>query len=186
MSEYHVEIRIRNNLILMKMQERGFDSLPAFCKAYGITYGTLLKFINMRESIYAHDGKLKPSIIRLCDKLQCSPEELFTATQAEASLANNKRTLKIKESEMKFYLDHTDQKLLEEKVHEDQLIEKVWEQVGTLTAREQKVIKMRFEDSATLEDCAKALDVTRERIRQIEAKALRKLRHSSHQLREYT
>jgi RNA polymerase primary sigma factor len=53
----------------------------------------------------------------------------------------------------------------------------------TLTAREEKVIKMRFglEDGSehTLEEVGQSFAVTRERIRQIEAKALRKLRHPS-------
>jgi RNA polymerase primary sigma factor len=53
----------------------------------------------------------------------------------------------------------------------------------TLTPREERVIKMRFglEDGSehTLEEVGQSFQVTRERIRQIEAKALRKLRHPS-------
>jgi len=56
----------------------------------------------------------------------------------------------------------------------------------TLSAREEKVVKMRFglEDGSehTLEEVGQSFDVTRERIRQIEAKALRKLRHPSRSL----
>ena len=55
--------------------------------------------------------------------------------------------------------------------------------LGTLTPREEKVLRLRFglEDgrSRTLEEVGKEFNVTRERIRQIEAKALRKLRHPS-------
>jgi len=53
----------------------------------------------------------------------------------------------------------------------------------TLSAREEKIIRMRFgiEDGSerTLEEVGQSFGVTRERIRQIEAKALRKLRHPS-------
>lgn len=63
------------------------------------------------------------------------------------------------------------------------LKEQLDEVLDTLTDREQKVLKLRFglEDgrSRTLEEVGKEFDVTRERIRQIEAKALRKLRHPS-------
>jgi RNA polymerase primary sigma factor len=61
----------------------------------------------------------------------------------------------------------------------------------TLTAREEKIVKMRFglEDGSehTLEEVGRSFAVTRERIRQIEAKALRKLRHPSrsHKLRSF-
>ena len=63
------------------------------------------------------------------------------------------------------------------------LKEQLVEVLGTLTPREEKVLKLRFgiEDgrSRTLEEVGKEFNVTRERIRQIEAKALRKLRHPS-------
>ena len=55
--------------------------------------------------------------------------------------------------------------------------------LDTLTPREAKVLRMRFgiemSTDHTLEEVGKQFDVTRERIRQIEAKALRKLRHPS-------
>ena len=63
------------------------------------------------------------------------------------------------------------------------LKEQLIEVLGTLTEREQKVLRLRFglDDSRarTLEEVGKEFNVTRERIRQIEAKALRKLRHPS-------
>ncbi|MBQ8081299.1 MAG: RNA polymerase sigma factor RpoD [Clostridia bacterium] len=61
--------------------------------------------------------------------------------------------------------------------------EQLWEVLDTLTPREEKVLRLRFglDDGhqRTLEEVGKEFNVTRERIRQIEAKALRKLRHPS-------
>jgi len=71
------------------------------------------------------------------------------------------------------------------------LREQLEEVFGTLTDREQKVLRLRFglDDgrARTLEEVGKEFNVTRERIRQIEAKALRKLRHPSRsrKLRDY-
>lgn len=65
------------------------------------------------------------------------------------------------------------------------------EVLDTLTDREENVLRLRFglDDGKmrTLEDVGKVFNVTRERIRQIEAKALRKLRHPSRskQLRDF-
>jgi RNA polymerase primary sigma factor len=63
------------------------------------------------------------------------------------------------------------------------LKENLVEVLSTLTDREQKVLRLRFglDDgrARTLEEVGKQFEVTRERIRQIEAKALRKLRHPS-------
>ena len=75
----------------------------------------------------------------------------------------------------------------DESATEDNLKEATDDILGSLTGREAKVLRMRFgigmNTDHTLEEVGKQFDVTRERIRQIEAKALRKLRHptrSSH------
>ena len=65
----------------------------------------------------------------------------------------------------------------------DGLVGAVKGMLGSLSNREAKVLRMRFgiemNTDHTLEEVGKQFDVTRERIRQIEAKALRKLRHPS-------
>ncbi|HWU74931.1 MAG TPA: RNA polymerase sigma factor RpoD [Rhodanobacter sp.] len=78
-----------------------------------------------------------------------------------------------------------------ESATETGLMETVRDVLGGLTPREAKVLRMRFgidmNTDHTLEEVGKQFDVTRERIRQIEAKALRKLRHPSRseQLRSF-
>ena len=73
----------------------------------------------------------------------------------------------------------------------DQLREQLNEVLHTLTPREEQVLRLRFglEDGRqrTLEEVGQQFNITRERIRQIEAKALRKLRHPSRskKLRDY-
>jgi RNA polymerase primary sigma factor len=70
-----------------------------------------------------------------------------------------------------------------EAVINSNLAEQTRKILSTLTAREEKVLRMRFgigeKYDHTLEEVGQDFDVTRERIRQIEAKALRKLRHPS-------
>ena len=70
-----------------------------------------------------------------------------------------------------------------EQVTSSDLKERVREILKTLTPREEKVLKMRFgidvASEHTLEEVGKDFSVTRERIRQIEVKALKKLRHPS-------
>ena len=71
------------------------------------------------------------------------------------------------------------------------LCEQLEEVLGTLTDREEKVLRLRFGlndgRQRTLEEVGREFHVTRERIRQIEAKALRKLKHPtrSKKLRDY-
>ena len=74
---------------------------------------------------------------------------------------------------------------------EEQRARHAREALGTLTAREEKVLRLRFgideKGDHTLEEVGQMFEVTRERVRQIEAKALRKLRHPRHakRLRPY-
>ena len=72
---------------------------------------------------------------------------------------------------------------LDEVVAKNQLKEKITSILSTLTPREERVIRMRFgiglNTDYTLEEVGQQFSVTRHRIRQIEAKALRKLRHPS-------
>ena len=79
--------------------------------------------------------------------------------------------------------DEARQAYVRMKQAETELKEQLAEVLGTLTEREQKVLRLRFglDDgrARTLEEVGKEFNVTRERIRQIEAKALRKLRHPS-------
>lgn len=80
-------------------------------------------------------------------------------------------------------LSDEESKFLEECIYEKDLKERLDAVLKTLTEREERVIRMRFglDDgrAKTVEEVGRMFNVTRERIRQIEAKALRKLRHPS-------
>ena len=80
--------------------------------------------------------------------------------------------------------------LLEERIGQSQAAEAIREQLDTLPSAQRKVIELRFglgNKKHTLDEAAYVLGITRERVRQIEACALRKLRHPSRSqiLREY-
>jgi len=89
------------------------------------------------------------------------------------------------------FIEDEDAKPPSESASEQLLKEQVKQILGTLTEREQKILKLRFglEDgkSHTLEEVGQEFSVTRERIRQIEAKALAKLRKhkDTRKLHEY-
>lgn len=68
----------------------------------------------------------------------------------------------------------------EEKIQRDQLKDMLWTMVNNdLDERQAAVIRKRFKENKSLQECGKDLDITLERVRQIEAKALRKLRSPS-------
>ena len=81
------------------------------------------------------------------------------------------------------FLEDTQTELPSEAIHNNSMQETVRQVLDSLSPREAKVLRMRFgiemQSDHTLEEVGKQFDVTRERIRQIETKALRKLRHPS-------
>lgn len=186
MSDYRVEVKVRNNNLLRKLEECGYATIGEFCRRNDRMNwaGTLGEFANLKKSPLDRYGKFLNIVEQMCDILQCSPEDLFSETQLTTALESNRRTMEVNEAEMMFALHNQQEQLaLEDQTDLTNLPEKVINLLETLTPREAKVITMRFgldgNETSTIETVARVFDVTRERIRQIEAKALRKLRHPS-------
>lgn len=184
MDEYRIEIKVKNNLLYSAVMAYGYPSLLQFCEKEKVAYGSLGSLINMTKSALDSQGNFTPFVLKLCEKLRKLPEELFSATQLETELETNKFTKTVQEAEMRFMLENQQEVLSPDMLlQHDQMIEETNKLVETLTPREQKVINLRFgldgTHAHTLEEVSKIFGVNRERIRQIEAKALRKLRHPS-------
>lgn len=185
MSEYRLEIKVKNNNILKRIEESGYTSVGEFCRLNGKkSWGSRIgSYVNLKESPLNSEGEFYHHVYGMAALLNCSPEDLFTETQMHAAIESNKRTIEVNEAEMRFALDNSNQMLLEDQLFKDELPERVEKLLETLTPNEAKVIKMRFglenDEAKSLGEMAQHFDVTRERIRQIEMKALRKLRHPS-------
>ncbi len=180
MSEYRIDIKIRNNLILKKLNENGYKTLGEFCRKNGLMgrVNTLGRILNMQDSPLDCEGNFKVPILRLCEIINCCPENLFTESQLHAAVKSNKKTLIVNEAEMKFFLENTnEQKLLEDDYDSNKMLEVLDKTLDKLTPREKQVLEMKFYENMTFEQIANKFDVTKERIRQIQEVALRKLRN---------
>ena len=126
--------------------------------------------INMKSPAMSEkSGEWYKYALDLAEALCVSPGELFTEEQRMAELKTNEAYVEVTKQQI---LCSPDPKMV---LEHQQLAEKILE-ASTLTDREKLALKLRFEDEMSLEDAGKVLDVTRERFRQIETKALRKLR----------
>ena len=185
MNEYRIDIKVRNNLLLSKIEKIGFKSIPDFCKNHGISYRTVIKLISMKMKATDKNGNFLDTVYKISDALCCSPEDIFTEKQINAELKTNKKTLLVNEAEIQFCIESLSQNnlLLEDKVNIEQRDKILFEKLDSLYPREREIIMMRFglggEEEHTLEEIGKKFGVTRSRIREIEAKAIRKLRHPS-------
>ena len=182
--DYRLQLTVKNNNILKRIEQNGYKSIFDFLKKNKKSkwIPILYDLINLKKSPMNSRGEIHPCVKWLCKIFDCGLFDLFTKHQIQCELKTNKVTKEVKEAELLFY--HQDRVLLQDEILENKdknkIINKVLE---TLDNRENFVIKKRFglngENESTLEEIANLLDVRRERVRQIEARALRKLRHNS-------
>ncbi|MEG2928682.1 MAG: RNA polymerase sigma factor RpoD [Oscillospiraceae bacterium] len=136
------------------------------------------------QSQLLHKNGQEPSVEDLAEELdmpQDKVREILKVAQEPISLESP--IGEEEDSHLGDFIPDYDAPVPEEAATHTLLKEQLGEVLSTLTAREAKVLSLRFgiEDGRprTLEEVGKEFNVTRERIRQIEAKALRKLRHPS-------
>ena len=131
-----------------------------------------------------HENGHEPTNEQIAEKLEMPVEkvrEIMRVAQEPVSLETP--IGEEEDSHLRDFIPDEDAPAPSDVASHTMLKEQLAEVLSTLTPREEKVLRLRFglEDgrSRTLEEVGKEFNVTRERIRQIEAKALRKLRHPS-------
>lgn len=135
----------------------------------------------------------EPTIEELATEMEMEPEKIEYVMKIKQDITSLDANVRDDDDESVLgdFIEDTDAKTPDESAAIQLLKEQVKEMLSVLTEREQKILKMRFglEDgkSHTLEEVGQEFSVTRERIRQIEAKALSKLRKhkDSKKLYEY-
>jgi RNA polymerase sigma factor (sigma-70 family) len=182
-ADYRIEMRVKNNRILEYMAEMGYDSVAAMCRVHPkLALNCVGELIRFKRSPLLENGDWSEIALNLAEALVVHPTELWTEQQAQLNLISNKRIARINEEEMALLMHEQPRpEVLLLEMQKGETIEKI---LQTVTPREEKVLRMRFgfkpyTDSMTLAEVAEEMDLTKERIRQIEAKVLRKLRNPS-------
>lgn len=184
--DYRVNIKVRNNRLIEAIEESGGQLGGKWCKANNLNYTRVNDLIRLKASpLAANKIDLSATAAKLCEVLNKSPNELWSDDLIHP-LVQNDIAVKLSAPELKQivqYHENEPDKLFAISEMQD----KVNDVVNDLDPREKEVIKMLFFDELTLEEVGERFDVTRERVRQIEARALRKLRHpkKSEELKSY-
>lgn len=188
MSDYRVSIKFRNARLLRAIEQKGNISAPKFAEQVGISYFHLLAYLNLTRAPFLENGDLRPCAEKICVFLNKMPCDLWSEEQ-RIPLEKNKS-----ETELTGYqvarlfslCSENDFDPLEnlERAEGMSLIE---DALKSLTPREEEVVRARFGidgEAFTLDEVAKQQGVTRERIRQIETNALRRLRNPENVIRK--
>ena len=173
--EYSVKVTVRNNLILRRMKKLGIKSQAELAKLAGVSVHTVNILIGMKKRpMDGKNGEWTDAAFALSAALHMEPEELWTEKQRGMALGRNSREVSMSEDAIAQLASGNGTEQMVQKVLTSERVVKTLE---VLTPRQQDIIHRRFFDGETLDEVAIHHGVHRERIRQIEAKALRKLKH---------
>ena len=182
MNEYRVKVTVRNNLLLSAIEEAGYRSAAAFAREIGYHPAAVNDLTSMRQTPINEDGDFSPLAKAVMEALGAAPSDLWTTEQLNLKLARNSSERNVGQDDVELLLNQPSSMMLpspQDEYQKKQASEVLKSVVATLTEREQQVLSMHHEQEMTLEEIGKAFELSKERVRQIEAKALRKLRHSS-------
>jgi hypothetical protein len=189
-NEYRIKVTVRNNLILNAIENAGHKSVAAFCKSIGMSPQKVTELIAMRKPPLNTNGEFSHMAKLLMDELCVAPTDLWTSEQLTLKLKRNTAQRDVSSEGMRAALGMHAEEMLElmkpddpdETVLKHEMVKVVDEQLESLTPREALVLRMRFGlgcEEHTFEEIGDKFDLTRERVRQIEAKALRKMKNPS-------
>jgi len=180
MNDYRVKITIRNERLLAAMEGMGYKSVAEFSRNQGLNSVKVNEIFSGKIPPLDREGNPKELTKEILEILNLTIEKAFTEKQLKGF---KKHTFEVKIEEEKLLQIISPAKNQEIKVIEQEVKSKLSEILSTLTPREEKILRMRFgigmNTDHTLEEVGRKFFVTRDRIRQIEARALRKLKHPS-------
>jgi len=188
MDEYRVKITVRNNLLLHAIEAAGYKSQSDFARAIGSSPTAVSALVAMRDAPLNGDGEFSELAKLVMEALGACPTDLWTEQQLTMKLKKNTADMNMGANMLRLMLsDPNDPSLIEDDVDDmglfrEELKDTMADMLDSLTPRESKILKLRFGmgcEEHTLEQVGKIYGMTRENVRRIESRALRKMRHPS-------
>lgn len=176
-----VVARLKHGDFLRALEERGWNQTQG-AEFLGISVTFFCKMINMQwVPVRKLSKKFEMKLLKLTGKLveDLWPETVFTKDfldRPKVVKAVFETSIRQLTASSILQLTASPEDILQEKGLE----KKIAEVLGKITLREERVLRKRFFDDKGLEEIGKELAITPERVRQIEMRALRKLRHPIH------
>jgi DNA-directed RNA polymerase sigma subunit (sigma70/sigma32) len=185
MSDYSLRIKVQNGRIRAAMKAANVGSASELARLANLHPTEVGNILNLKKPARnKKTGEWATGAIRIAEALNSYPDELFTESQQIAALQTNTGEIGISEEQARALAYRLELPLLEcqdatEEIEQTQTASILDEVMGyVLRPQEAAVLKARMDDSS-LEELAKKYDVTRERIRQIQKKAERKMRQAA-------
>jgi RNA polymerase sigma factor (sigma-70 family) len=170
--DYRINVTIKNALLLSAIENAGYKSGQRFADMVGISYyGSLMPYVNLTRSPIGEDGLIRDCAWDLCDFLGASPSDLWSDNQL-TPLKTNRSSVDMNMNGIRTLIQDGPEKV----TNQEQVKKIIGNALDSLTERQAMVIKKRFFDELTLDEIAGELKLSRQRIRQIQGKAIRNLK----------
>lgn len=166
MSDINIKLTARNAHLLRAILEK-HESIAEFCRAYGLCYSRVSALLTFRDAPFRANGDLTTLAENICSATGRYPSELWPRDVARMKLKKSSAEIEISTAEAMAICGSAESGVIQR--------EFLARWLSKLNPREIEAIGV-IQSGGTYEDCAKTLDVSRERARQIQIKALRKLR----------
>jgi len=181
MKDYRIKITIRNDRLLNAIEDKGIPSVKQFCTLYQLNYNSIVKIISGKIKPLNNLGKPIRLVEQIIDILDISLEDAFTERQLKG-FAKTNYEISVAEKELKQLVNPV--KNQEQKIIEQDVKLKILEAFSKrLSPREEKLIRLKYgfgdEKEHTLYELSSKFKISVERVRQILAKAQRKMKHPS-------
>lgn len=166
--DFNLKVTVRNGRLLRAIRER-YSSVADMCRKMGRSHQTVNKLITMKAVPYNSKGWTDLAL-DIAGMVGRDPEDLWP---------DHMRELRLRKSTSEVNLDLDDVKKLVQEGSSEKTISQLSalsQFSQNLSSRERDVLARRFAHDQSLDECAASLRVSRERVRQIEAKAFRKMR----------
>jgi len=183
MKDYFLEIKIKNNHLLSRMQNNGIYTLVELSKLSNVPYGSIVNLSNLKESIYQKNGGFYKHIVNLAKFFNCNELDLVPVQHIYKGLERNKATAEVDLIDLEQITSRPSEFSLLENYSNKECNKNINEILKDFNEREQYIIKARFGidgvEEKTYRAIGKELGVTQERIRQIEGRVIRLMKHPS-------
>lgn len=173
-NDVRLVIRAKNNLLLSRIEERGFSNIAAFCQFVNVSYAMLNGYICMRISPRMRNGDWRKPALDIAEALDARPEDLWSSEQQAM-------TEPVKVAEVVMSMAEYGRRLAasnpERQIEARQYRELIASAVDKLDPRERQIVRRRFGletgDVETYGAIGKDVGLSVTRVQEIERRAVR-------------
>jgi len=173
--DYYATLKIQQGRLRSAMLQAGIKTAAELSRLTDISQSEIGRLLNFKKSPRRKDGEWRAITFTICKALARDPEEMFPSW-LDHEILTNKIEAFVTQAQLDSGTEYRQLSPYEEldRIEVNSALDNL---LATLTKREEQCVRSRFFADESLADIAKGWGTSKERVRQVEAKALRKLCH---------